>query len=520
MRWLEAFPNDVKLADPDLSSITAFCLARQGRIAEVPPFLEAAEVLWEKAKNNNGLAVVEIIRGEVARMREEGGKLIEHAARCLTLAGCKQDAVAAAGATVGVCHVRLTGTWMEASPHIIPFIQLALGLTLSGRITEGVRLAEELLEFRKADDVDREIRTVLAQVGHAYVAAGRFAEAETILERVAHDGLDEILTDATLVVGSLSKIMYSQNRINECEQLLQEGIRLLTQRRMQSLDAPLQLQLARVRWAKGDLHGTLESLDAATESANSLQNARQLNEVYAFLARIALAGGDVESARRWALMPRLAADPPAGSMSLPDSLILARIHIAEGDVEAAVELLERLRRTLAASGARYNLLHVLALLSLAYLDLFELEQAIQVLHDALVIGEAAHHVRVFIDDGSPMSRLLRIAHRRGVQVYYVNTLLKASGETPEKLTKFTHIDLIEPITAREIDVLELLALSLTNKEISEELFIALSTVKRHITNLYGKLGVSSRTEAVQKARKLNLLASKQESSAQTTAVSD
>lgn len=516
MRWLEAFPNDVKLADPDLSSITAFCFARQGRIAEVPPFLEAAESLWQKAGNNCGLAVVEIIRGEIARLREEGGKLVEHATRCLELAGHITDPEAATDTTVGLYHLRLNGTWMETTPHIMPFIQMALGLTLQGRITEGVRLAEEVLEFRKADDVDKEMRTVLAHVGHAYVAAGRFAEAETILGKIANDGLDEVPTVAALVVGALSEVMYSQNRVNECQQLLQEGIRLLNQRGMRSQDAPLQLQLARARWAQGDLDGTLEALNAATESANALQNARRLNEVYAFLVRIALAGGDVESARRWALMPRLAADPPEGSMSLPESLMLARIHIAEGDVEAVVELLERLRRMMAASGARYNLIHVLALLSLAYLDLFELEQAVQVLREALELGEAAQHVRVFIDDGSPMSRLLRIAHRRGVQVYYVNTLLKASGETPEKLTKFTHTDLIEPITAREIDVLELVALSLTNKEISEELYIAVSTVKRHITNLYGKLGVSSRTEAVQKARKLNLLASKQESATQLT----
>src|SRR6185436_5789317 len=84
-------------------------------------------------------------------------------------------------------------------------------------------------------------------------------------------------------------------------------------------------------------------------------------------------------------------------------------------------------------------------------------------------------------------------------------ILAALGEPQRAPAKLQHHDLIEPITAREVEVLELLGVGLSNKEIADELYVSLSTVKRHITNLYGKFGVSTRTEALQRARHYGLL---------------
>jgi LuxR family maltose regulon positive regulatory protein len=156
-------------------------------------------------------------------------------------------------------------------------------------------------------------------------------------------------------------------------------------------------------------------------------------------------------------------------------------------------------------GRIHDLIHILVLESLAYLDQFELDQAVDLLAEALALSEPGGYVRVYLDEGNPMLRLLRIAHRRGTNVPYVEELLATAGETPGALTRVTHMELVEPITPREVDVLRLIALGLTNKEIGDELYVSVATVKRHITNLNGKLGVSSRTEAVQKARRLKLL---------------
>jgi LuxR family maltose regulon positive regulatory protein len=121
------------------------------------------------------------------------------------------------------------------------------------------------------------------------------------------------------------------------------------------------------------------------------------------------------------------------------------------------------------------------------------------------MAEPGGYLRVFVDEGVPMARLLKVAQRRGVATGYSQHLLVALGEDDVEPAKVYHAELAEPITARELEVLRLIAVGLSNKEIADELFISVSTVKRHITNLYGKLGVSTRTEALQRARQLALL---------------
>jgi LuxR family maltose regulon positive regulatory protein len=104
-----------------------------------------------------------------------------------------------------------------------------------------------------------------------------------------------------------------------------------------------------------------------------------------------------------------------------------------------------------------------------------------------------------------MARLLQDARSRDVLPDYVATLLDAfDEELPHPLS--LQGPLPEPLTDREQEILELISAGLTNPEIAEELFISPETVKKHASNIYGKLGVSSRTEAATRARDLGLLA--------------
>ena len=125
--------------------------------------------------------------------------------------------------------------------------------------------------------------------------------------------------------------------------------------------------------------------------------------------------------------------------------------------------------------------------------------ALTSLEQALRRAEPAGYVRLFVDLGLPMGRLLQEARVRGVMPAYVNRLLAAYSDLPSA----TQSSLPEPLTAREQEVLELLAAGLTNREIGE--LVIHQTVKKHTGNIYGKLGVSNRTEAVAYARELSLL---------------
>jgi LuxR family maltose regulon positive regulatory protein len=145
------------------------------------------------------------------------------------------------------------------------------------------------------------------------------------------------------------------------------------------------------------------------------------------------------------------------------------------------------------------------MLALAHQEQFELDRAVSALDRALQLAQGEPYQRVFVDEGAAMTRLLKVAQRGGISTTVTQQLLVALGEAETLPPRTYHDDLIEPITAREMEVLRLIAMGLSNNEIAEELFISLATVKRHVTNLYGKLGVSSRTEALRKARDLELL---------------
>ena len=160
-------------------------------------------------------------------------------------------------------------------------------------------------------------------------------------------------------------------------------------------------------------------------------------------------------------------------------------------------------------------IHTLVLQALAYELLGERALALESLGRATTLGEPGRFNRTFKGEGPVINGLMEAlanAVRRGRgpteagSLSYLTYLLQGTGERPETaLAQPAMADLAEPLTIREVEVLGLIAAGMRNQEIADHLFISLSTVKRHIANAYGKLGVGHRTEAVARANELNLL---------------
>jgi LuxR family maltose regulon positive regulatory protein len=136
------------------------------------------------------------------------------------------------------------------------------------------------------------------------------------------------------------------------------------------------------------------------------------------------------------------------------------------------------------------------------LDRQDWPQALDALAAAMDLAEPEGFIQDFLDEGEPMMRLLQEAVRRKVQPEFAHQLLGrfSSGRPAGKPT-----GLVESLSEREIEVLHLIAEGLSNQEIAARLYLSLPTIKFHTGNIYGKLGVKSRTEAVSKARDLGLL---------------
>jgi LuxR family maltose regulon positive regulatory protein len=233
-------------------------------------------------------------------------------------------------------------------------------------------------------------------------------------------------------------------------------------------------------------------------------------------ARLRLAQGDVAAAARWAQENGLDVDDALSFHYAFLYRTLARVLFAQGRGEPgrrdpgrlaeASQLLARVLEVEEAAGAMGHAIEILVSQAMALQARGRVDEALTVLERALSLAEPEGYVHTFVGKGAPMAALLRTAASRGVAARpgvardYVGRLLAAFGGAVPSPSP-----LIEPLSERELEVLRLLAAGLSNREIAAELFLAVGTVKKHTSNIYGKLGVRSRARAVVRARELGLV---------------
>src|SRR5439155_4536716 len=194
---------------------------------------------------------------------------------------------------------------------------------------------------------------------------------------------------------------------------------------------------------------------------------------------------------------------------------LARVRIAQGQeqptghfLSEALMLLERLLEDAEAKMRMRSVLEVLLLRALALQARRDHAGAMSAMSRALALAEPEGYIRLFLDEGGPMFTLLRQAYQQKMSSSYVETLLKASGELMIDDLRHSATNtrfLVEPLTAREREVLRLLVEGASNREIAEHLVLSVNTVKKHVSNICGKMGVRSRAQAIAQARSLDLL---------------
>ncbi len=209
-------------------------------------------------------------------------------------------------------------------------------------------------------------------------------------------------------------------------------------------------------------------------------------------------------------------------------VLLARYHSDHADrfILEVMGLLERLLKAAEEGGRTGSLIEILVLQALAHHARDDIPAAFKPLQHALALAEPEGYVRIFVDEGQPMAQLLFEADSHGIMprqglLTYTGKLLaafeaeKRKGEDKHGLpldqtliepeARSAKSMLVEPLSQRELKILQLIAQGLSNREIGERLFLALDTVKGHNRKIFDKLQVQSRTEAIARARELGLL---------------
>ena len=238
--------------------------------------------------------------------------------------------------------------------------------------------------------------------------------------------------------------------------------------------------------------------------------------------RLWIRQGRLAEALAWARERGLSVGDELNYLGEFEHITLARVLIAryrnnnqaKNVIHDAAELLDRLLKAAEAGERIGSMIEILILQALVHYEQRNIPAALVPLQQSLKLAEPEGYVRLFVDEGAPMTQLLHQAVSRGITPNYARQLLAAYSPVksepvdqsiPPSKIRSSQSPLIEPLSERELEVLQYIAQGFTNQEIADRLYLSLYTVKAHARSIYSKLGVNNRTQAVTRARELGLL---------------
>jgi LuxR family maltose regulon positive regulatory protein len=515
--WIDWIPEELVRERPALCTIHALALVFLNRPDAAESRLQEAE--WY-LRGNPTTDEARAILGQVAQLRgiiaRESGDLVrcvELARRALELLP-ETEMLFRSGARANAALAYLvSGDVAPANER--PLEEAIASFRASGALIPLLNVINFLARLRTLQ-------------GRLRAAAATYEEAAEVVS--GRESVRDLVNSAAYYLG-LGDIQREWNDLDSAESHLRRGTDLVAGAFMVDADVVTHgyLSLARLQQARGrhdDARATLDEFANLARKRNYFPLLAARGE--AALARLALVQGDLPAALSWAEASGLGAYDEPSYPREEQYLTMVRALIAQGQLDPmtsylddALGLLDRLFEAAEGAGRMSSVIEILSLRALALQARHDSSEALAALERALTLAEPEGYARVFVDEGAPMAALLseilkqrrggsRNARRRAVSVY-ARRLLVAFGspytnsEPPVGRAPESARPMLDPLTAREREVLELIAEGLSNKEIAARLFIATSTVKGYVHSLLRKLEADSRTKAISRARELHLL---------------
>jgi len=478
LNWLQSLPEDTLNEKPSLWVTYSTVLTIAGKPVDgVKEILKSAEAALQKAepdeKTQDLIGQVAAIRAMLAIPQNDVETALTQSRRALEYLDPEN------------LSTRTTATWT-----------LGYAYQLLGDRKAAIEAHTEALAISQKSGNTMISIAAATSLGQIHESENLYHQAAESYRKVLDLAGNPPLPAACEAHLGLARIFYEWNNLDAAQKHVEQSLQLA--QKMDNVDTPVGCELlyARLNFARGDIESVTEKIKTAERFVEQHHFDHLIPDVAALQILVMLKQGNVVQA----------ADL-AEKHELP--LSQARVYLAQENTTAALTTLESYRQQEEAKGQCDKLLRTIILQAFALHAHGEDEQAILVLKEALTLAESGGLIRIFIDEGTPMNVLLSKAATQGVMPNFVNKILGAF-KTTEKRDEGKSIQpstqlLIEPLSEREMEILQLIAQGLSNREISERLFLALNTVKGHNRRIFKKLQVQRRTEAVARARELDLL---------------
>jgi LuxR family maltose regulon positive regulatory protein len=519
LKWIDALPDDLVLARPSLALYHAWALMWSGQPLDM---IESRLHDLDKDSTTPPHKVA-TLRSFIATWQGQLARASDMAEEALERLPEDES------------FLRTLATWNLGMAHL-----------MRGDLETGAQILENLARIGQRAGNAMAAVSALSHLAEIEMSQAHLFRAREIYEQaltLAQDRHGRRLPIAGMPLIGLGELHREWNDFEAAERYLKEGIELVQRwGAFAALDG--YIALARLRQAQNNAQGANAALNTAQQIAVQF-DLTELDDLLVALhqVRLWIAQGELPAAIHWLqergflldqaqeatldpLREQRASFPdlsclegevfPYLQLQRYECILAARVLLKQSRPGQALALLDLQAELITEQGRRTSrrMIEVQNLRALVFFAQGEIAPALDALRRALFIAEPGGYVRMFLDEGEPMVQLLRHAASSGISPEYASKLIAAGeDEAQDRAAKSPHPrvhtmatqPLIEPLSERELDVLRLLATGMSNPEIGEELFIATSTVRSHLKNVYGKLNVHKRWDAVHRAEELGLL---------------
>jgi LuxR family transcriptional regulator, maltose regulon positive regulatory protein len=485
-RWVNLFPEDYLERNPWLLIMKCSALQFRMQLGAIPLLLQKIETLIENRASESDIADLPILRGLVLTFRGELAFFSNQMEQC--------------AANVQEAMTLLPASWTYARGGNILFLGLSMQALGHGWVIDELlwKQYETLHEKTNAYAV-----RVLFPLCVNELQAGRLEQArqrgELMLQQAVRGKLPVLQGWAHYWLGVID---YSWNDLAAAARHFQAVADQRFSVHAHTARHGL-LGLALTHLAQGD-HSTVKDTLALVSQYEMDLFGSETETTRSLRARLQLSTGEQTSAWRWA-DAFMAPVPDQPLLWMQDEHITkAHMLLARGtaaDVHSAVTIIERLH-AIAVQTRNTRFTVITLVLSALALDMDGQAAAAQAtLRVALDLACPGGFVRVFLNQGPRLTGLLTRLAERSPEDEFIKRILAAFPAHGHTLPD----SLLEPLTSRELEVLAMMRERLSDKEIAQKLGLSSATVKRHATNIYQKLDVNKRWDAVTKAEDLQLL---------------